>query len=588
MKKTTGIILLSGILISALAALSSSDIWADMKHDMAGLLPSYMAGESAKKIDALGYPEDRDANQHLSLEAKLLYTTLLGRPVGLTSAEIAFEKLPKNLSYVGFSFAVAARQALQLPSGATSTSAAFLEEFLTGTTEAYPIKDLPKDLPQGMHADDLAMLHIYALVMSNQADSTVQLLEKHLQSKNDFTRHFVIMALRSIGTAKARELIKSRANNSDDTIMARDALGLVVPNFIEPKQYASEVAITKRFRNTMLAQAEEKNTSSILPTMLLGFVGEDAPAEQIAAERNFLMNLYKTADNALWRKYMYGYASLAFRFKVPYEHWVRMYQSDSDPLRRSFILRSMAAQYPDLFFQRALALFEKEKNGAVQLEFFSLYANLIEGGQLFGPFDAIWMPNLRYRLAYPWSKGGRKRSASALFDAWANGKIAEDTHWPVWMVDLMRAEDEAKFLLGYLRMQNRDAYSAYALRQIKDKRMLPVIRYLISVETKGDVKQATQEAFDGLENGNAGKENSCCGPSEVCLREQILDAAVHEAKLSSQSEAQHYLKNLPGTQMKLEFIDDLKRRAKVSTNGKNVKTWEYWLGCWRPEVPATK
>ncbi len=577
LKRYLQLIFAAGLLMANSAVLSATSTPLATKAIVNGQLTP-----PAFKVDSLGFPEEVDKNQRLSLEAKLFYTTLLGRPVGLSSAELAFDKLPRNLSYAGFSFAVAARQALQLHNNGTGSSISFLNEFLSGTTEPYPIKDLPKDLPQGMHADDLAMLHIYALVMSNQTESLIQLLEKHLQSKTDFTRHFAIMALRSIGTDRARELIKSRVSDAIDSVMARDALGFVVPNFFEPKRFAGDVQVTQRFRQTMLAQAKQTTTASILPTFLLAFVGEDEEPQQLQAERDFFMDLYKSADNALWRKYVYGYATLAFRFKVPYDHWVNMYTSDQDPFRRAFILRSMARQHPDQFFQKGLKLFEKEKNGSVQLEFFSLYSNLIEGGQLTGPYDAIWMPNLRYRITYPWKKSGRKRSTAPIFEAWANGRIAEDTHWPVWMADLMGAKDEAKFLLGYLRMKNRDAYSAYALMRLKDRRMLPVMRYIKGVEKVDEVKKATDDAIKNLEGEDDSASTSCCDANDACLQQLILSTAISKAKVTTMREAQHYLRHLPPKQVKLEFLDALKERAKVSGSGASATVWEYQRGCWRP------
>ncbi|MFZ6870488.1 hypothetical protein ACO0LF_00280 [Undibacterium sp. Di27W] len=535
---------------------------------------------SPAKTDALDYPNDRQNNQALSIEARLFYSTLIGRPYGLASEDLYFARLPKNLSYAGFSIAAAARQALRIPDGGLINSRARLEEFLSSTTGPYAIQDLPKDMPAGMRADDLAMLHIYALVMSDQTEATVQLLEKYLSSKNDFTRHFVIMALRSIGTAQARELIKTRSKDSADSVMARDALGMVVPNFSEPRMYAAEVPVAQRFRENLLTQAKTAGTTSILPTFLLTFVGEDSNPAQLAAEKDFLMNLYKTADNALWRKYMYGYAALAYRFKLPYEHWLEMAKTDSDPHRRSFILRSMAMQYPDRFHKESLPLFEKEKNGAVQVEFFSLYSSLITGEQSFGPYDAIWMPNLRYRLSYPYLKDTRKaRSNKALFAFWAQGRVPEDTHWPVWMADLMHAENEKDFMLGYLQMKTHSTYSAYALRQVKNRNMLPVIKYLIKHEAQADVKKATQDVYNELLGND--KQADCC-TDESCLLELVRMKTQNEINLSSEDAAKKYLAQLSNRKMSVEFLDELHRSARIKGGGKQGQVWEHWLGCWRP------
>ena len=546
-----------------------------------------------RKVDAalsVSSPDDRRTRQTLSLEARLLYTTLLGRPHGLSEADLQFAKLPPQLSYAGFSLAAAARQVMHIRDEGSSNnlgnSLSRLEEFLSSASAPYAIKDLPKDLPAGMQADDLAMLHVYALVMSGEAEATTSLLEKYLGSKNDFTRTFAMMALRSIGTARARELIKSRVKDITDMSMARDALGMAIPNLIEPKTYEAEVLPAMRYREHLLKQAQANTTQAILPTMLLGFVGNDAKPEQLAAEKEFLMHAYKTADNALWRKYMYAYASLAFRFEVPYQHWVSMFQSDRDPQRRSFILRAMARQHPERFFKEGLSLFAQEKNDVVQLEFFSLFGSLSKGDILTGPFDAIWMPNLRYRLKYPASKEAIKpRSLKPLFALWARGQIAEDPHWPVWMSEIMGADDQAAFLQGYLHMKNPSTYSAYALRELKDPRLLPVIHYLIQQESKADVKKETQYVYDHLLNDveqAQRQDGECCNATEACLRKKVLDKNKSTIVIKSSKEALQYLQHLPSTpQVKIAFTDDLQRSAKVSIKGGKPQLWEHWLGCWR-------
>jgi hypothetical protein len=336
---------------------------------------------SAPSLDKLGHPIDVREPQTISFETRLLYTTLLGRPYGMASEDLFAANLPKQLSGSGYELAIAARQALRIPDGGLFTSQRSLVDFLSTTTEPYEITGLPQDFPRGTRADDIAMLHVYALVMSGEAPVAVDLLAKYLDSKTDFTRAFCIMALRAVGTPKAMETIKGHLttvkneNNkqnyakSMDIQIANDALAFAIPNFMEPKAFAAEVMPIDRFRVPMLRQAQLNTTKSILPMMLLGYVGTDVDAAQIDKELTFLRGLYKTADQALWRKYMYGYNALAFRSQEPFEQWLTMYQNDADATRRSFILRAMSTQHPDRFHAEMLPLFEKEVDGWPQFEF---------------------------------------------------------------------------------------------------------------------------------------------------------------------------------------------------------------------------
>jgi hypothetical protein len=154
---------------------------------------------------------------------------------------------------------------------------------------------------------------------------------------------------------------------------------------------------------------------------------------------------------------MYGYATLAFRSREPFVQWLEMYRNDTDLARRGFVLRAMSSQHPDRFFAEMLPAFEKEPDGWVQFEFLAIYKGLLEGKVLYGPFDAIWYPPVRYRMAYP-AKADPKtaRSPDAFLDLWASGRFPQDKHCShcrqSWLRDLGTPADEAKFVKGFLAL----------------------------------------------------------------------------------------------------------------------------------------
>lgn len=552
---------------------------------------AFFTAPTTVKVDAQGWPIDRRENNALSFETRLLHTALLGRPYGMDSDDLLAKNLPKNLSASGFGLAIAARQALRIEDGELFTSSKSLIDFLSGTTYPYEIEGLPTDFPHVMHADDLAMLHVYAMVMSGQMNEAVEMLTKFIDSKNNFTRAFCIMALRAIGSPPAREAIKSRVNTGEDSMLAQAALAFPLPNFSEPQVFAAEVMPVKRFRESMFAQAQLNTTKAILPTYLLAFVGSDAEPAQINKELEFLRGLYKTADEALWRKYMYGYNALAFRSQESFEQWSAMYTSDKDATRRSFILRAMSAQHPERFYAEMLPVFEKEANAWTQLEFLAIYRGLIKGQVLYGPFDSLWMPPVYYRLNFPYTEdSSKKRSQQGFVDLWASGRFPQDKNCSYcrqnWITWVMSPEDEPKFVRGYLSMPNRDAEAFSPLREIKQARLAPVVKYLAEREQDAAVHRAALDVYADVLKKTSAQAQFCCDATEQCLRQHVVMSPVpSDLTFKDDIAVAKYLDALSHeSDVEIVFTDILRRRATAKlTTDSHVQTYEHWLGCWRKE-----
>ncbi len=591
MKKLSAIpllvVLASAILVAVLYQLGYVRI--PVASDAIAVAGPVSPAPAPPRPETFGYPDDRRETAGLSIETKLLYSALLGRPYGLAIEDLHFKNLPAKMSATGFGLASAARQALRVQDHGLFNSHKLLIDFLSGAREPHELTDLPPDFPPGLRSDDLAMVHVYALVMSGHADAVVKTLSDFGGSKSDFTRAFCIMALRAIGTPQAREIVKSMASKAEDSMLANDALAFQVPNFLEPKVFAHEVLPMNRFREKMLEQARRRGTKSILPTMLLAFVGPDADAAQIDAELQFLRGLHKTADNALWRKYMYGYATLAFRSREPFEQWLTMYRGDSDSNRRSFILRAMSMQHPDRFHAEMLPVFENEPEGWTQFEFLAIYKGLIEGKVLYGPFDAIWMPPVRYRMAYPAQSDRKKaRSSRAFLDLWASGRFPQDKYCShcrqSWLRDLATPQDEARFVRGYLALSKIDEHAYQDLRDLSDPRLAGVVRYFAERQTDPKVREAVREVHAELVRRLADRGGRCCEPSEACLRQHAALESSHEARFTDDAEVARYLDRLAqNTDIRIEYLDALKRRASVAAAGGKKVLYEHWLGCWRKE-----
>ncbi|MES2296412.1 MAG: hypothetical protein V4582_05185 [Pseudomonadota bacterium] len=543
---------------------------------------------------------ERDDGAQLSFEAKLIHTILLGRPYGLARADLAFSKLPKNLSGAGFSLASAARQALRIDDAGLPDSHDRLLEFLTSVHTPYPVTGMPPDVAPNMGIDDLAMFQVYALVMSGQADATVELLARHADSSNDYTRAFVLMALRAIGSPRAHELITARAHGPD-SMLAADALSLPLPNLVEPKRFAGDVSTDRRERKTLLAQARGDGTLSILPTFLLGFIAAGDDSEQAKAELDFLREQYKHADNALWRKYEYANTALALRSREPYAVWRDMYRADTEGMHKAFILRAMAMQQPERFFEEAPALFEHEMRAAPQMELLGLYRGMVMGDVMYGPFDAVWMPPMRYRSHYPARHDERwRRAPRGLLALWAAGRFPLEEKcsacWGAWVGEMMRPQDQALFLKGYLALPLRDEHAFYPIEHVSDRRLLPVVAYLAERERDPATRAGARAAYDQFARRLRDAPPACCEASEACLRQQLAADDAAPLHFDNDAAAARYLDAIdqagakdeaPPARVQITFTDALRRRAIVKgPDGADGQAWEHWLGCWRAAPPA--
>ena len=545
-----------------------------------------IAAKQEGKQATIYLDDRRPAANSLSLEARLLYSTLIGRPYGLALSDLKFQNLPANLSATGFSLASAARQALLVEDGQLAASQKRLLDFLASASKPSPLPELPADVAP-MRSDDLAMLHVYALVMSGQTDATVATLEKFIDSKHHFTRAFCIMALRAIGTAKARELIKSRTQG-DESFMAQEALAIEVPNFIEPKMFAFEVPPNLRFREHLLQQAKRNDTLAILPTMLLSFVGPDAPAEQMDAELSFLRGLHQSSNNALWRKYMYGYRALAFRSQEPYAQWLAMYKAERDPLHRSFLLRAIANQHPERFVSEMPAQFSQETGSWTQLEFIAAYKALVKGQTLYSPYDAIWMPPASYRQAFPYvAESAKTRSAMPLLKLWAEGKMPPAKNCPAcpprWIRDFVEEEQEPLFVQGFLHLRELEEDSYVTLLELNDARLLPVVEFLAKREAPSKIKQANQKILFALREKLAAPLQ-CCEEGEKCLRAAIAHSVNPQFVIKNQAQALQYLQALNEKRdYKIDYLDADKRSARVtrSSLAGDHEIYQYQDACWR-------
>ena len=150
----------------------------------------------------------------------------------------------------------------------------------------------------------------------------------------------------------------------------------------------------------------------------------------------------------------------------------------------------------------------------------------------------------------------------------------------------MSPEDEPKFVRGYLSMPNRDAEAFSPLREIKQARLAPVVKYLAEREQDAAVHRAALDVYAHVLKKTSAQAQSCCDATEQCLRQHVVMSPVpSDLTFKDDIAAAKYLDALSHeSDVEIVFTDTLRRRATAKlTTDSHVQTYEHWLGCWRKE-----
>jgi hypothetical protein len=117
---------------------------------------------------------------------------------------------------------------------------------------------------------------------------------------------------------------------------------------------------------------------------------------------------------------------------------------------------------------------------------------------------------------------------------------------------------------------------------------VPVVRYLSERQSDPKARDGAREVHADLVRNHKDRGGGCCDANEVCLREHLMRDGNQDIRFANDAEASSYLDRLAqNAQVRIEYLDPLKRQARMSAAGGAKATWQHWLGCWRREgAPA--
>jgi hypothetical protein len=539
---------------------------------------------------------------NLSLESRLFRTTMLGRAYGLSAEDFSAAKIPKDISYLSTQLFSAAATALRVSNCCYPDSAANLRKLLLNTVEP-KLLSTPEDLPP-MKTDDLMLIHVYAMVSAGQDQMLMAILKEALQSKEEFVRVFAVNALRAYGGPEAMQLMSSLRQDNQVGAVANVALALDWSNFYLPRAFAGELPYANRTRAQILARASDDalQTGTILPTMMMGFLAEDAPPAQLQAELEYLKALSFEPNGFLMYRHGYAVTAVAFRKAADFDYWKRAYLANELPVARIPMIRAMVLLDPEKFMAFAPQMIDAGSRGWDGYEFKLAYTALSNGTQPYSYYDLFFTPPNQYRLRYPFQKSAfNKISPKHILARWADGKWLRDKDCPScdmsWVKMAVPKTLEPLLIQGFIAAPKRD-YSSYGLlaSALTDPRGKMAFRYLLEQERDPQIVKQREALLGMLESGNASNQ-PCCERTQACLEEQISALEKSETsstiELKSVKELNDYLKEwraeaeqeiaIQGENtVSIDFASGDGQSAQVQV-GNSKSQWTHWLGCWRKD-----
>jgi hypothetical protein len=536
----------------------------------------------------------------LSLDATLFHSILIGKAYGIAiiDANLLADAAPTSITRELAAAAVTATYVAAQDAICCElrSSKDYIESRLREATRIERVA-LASDVPP-LNNDDMVLLHAYAMVLGGKTSEAIPVLAASIGRDSEFAQSVAVVALRAMGSAEARSAIRA-AKSSFETVKALidDAHGIERPNFAEPKLYESEMPRAIRTRDRILAQAaDDKNgTRTIQPTLLLGYLGSDAPSQVREAELEYLRSIPARSNAMLWYRDWYGAMSLALRSKETYRFWKTRLLAERAPYTQMGLIRVLAQHYPKEFLRDAPEFAASPLLVAWgRTDAIAMSAAIARGDQPLGSLDLIWFHPKRYRMKYPaFAESLPTGDPDSVLRRFAKGDFPPDPSCSgcmlSWFDTMRRTENDKLFALGLLRGRAAgDAYTRWATN-FSDVRVLPALAVLSRSYPAGSRPQDDiEQAIIELEKSDDGSNGVCCADTDACLASQARLYQMQPTQVTTIDEAIAYLEQLPPIPKVSIERDRTKaaageRAANVTLGSATPSRWTHWLGCWRPD-----
>jgi len=452
---------------------------------------------------------------------------------------------------------------------------------------------LSPDLPEAQ-GKTLALVMVYALVMSGNQDRAIDLLERHLSTGSAYKQAVALQALRNIGTPRAIGLIQKYAETGQDKNLAQTTLADEdYPVLAELHDRWSLVPPKERRRDRLVGILESEGGCSERGAMAAYWLGFFPPHPDLARERAEL-----DALKAMIRRHtgfceMIGHIialkSLALRSAESVEYWASLARETENVWERHQVVIDGFGRWGPQFAPAALDLLKTEPTQYVQWELMQGSLETLQGHR-YRDYWELWLPVNILVLLQEGDDGAAQMEKPEMDTLlrWLEAGARPRDPWVVnhMIYNLARwvSGDDTRRLLALFAAHPERNANWWIVSELADPGALPLLRYWATLPAPADQAGMLRGTIDRLQSdarSSRAPGAACCQPTRACLAEWLARPGP-AAEIRSEDEARAWLAGNPaGGGYTVQYRDALERLAVVRREDGSEEQWEYLYDCWR-------
>jgi hypothetical protein len=532
---------------------------------------------------------------------RLLRTIQIGAPQGITVEEIRQIAADSSTEYTTEMLARSALLVLQQDNLGLISYNELLDGALNHLVRDGNAFQPPPGLPD-FRGKETVFAMVYAMVMSGDQQEAIDLLGKHLQTGSEYKRAVALSALRNIGTQNAIGLIQQYAERGPDRNLGETTLADEdYPALSEMHDRWNLIPPSRRTQDNLRAIVQRGcDQQAAMAAYWLGFFPPNIdPNKEVAEIQALEAMAHANTPDCEMMEHVIALKALGLRAAKSVAYWKRLAQQTDNSWERHQIVINAWGRWGAKFAPAALDLLESDPAQYVQWELFDGNIDTRQGWKYRRYWD-IWIPaNVLLVQQEDEAAGPPQMSGQNLNEllAWLeSGARPRDpwvsNHFFYHLAPLVSDGDTFRFLRLFNAHPGRNQ-NWWIVQNLRDPAALRLLDYWVTLPAPQNQREMLEAAIDSLQNrarnGTKAAANVCCGPTEECLREQVIRSAAaagdaSTAEIHSEAEARAWLQKgpAPAADYAIRFTDDLKRSAIVIRKGAAAaEHWQYLYDCWR-------
>ena len=532
-----------------------------------------------------------------SVQQRLLRTVQVGAPQDISVEQIRKIADNNDSDYTTEILARSALVVLQHDDSKLISFTELLDDLLSHlVSDGTPFKPLGS-LPN-FRGKESVFTMVYALVMSGNQETAVDILEKHSLTGSRYKQGVVLSALRNIGTPRALSVIQQYAEKGPDRNLAEATLADEdYPVLFEMHDRWNLIPPAQRTHDNLRTIVQSGcDQRSALAAYWLGFLAPNIDPNKEVAELQALETLARTNTGSCeMMEHVIALKALGLRSAESVSYWKNLAQRTPNVWERHQIVINAFGRWGRAFAPAALDLLKTD--GAQYVQWELLIGNLeTRQGREYRNYWDIWIP-ADVLVTQQFDDAQRKppmeqKEVDAMLDWLDAGARPRDdvvlNHTIYHLAEFTSGDDTRRLLRIFNALPQRNQ-NWWILQMLRDPAALPLLQYWSTLPAPSDQQQMLAHVIERLANvkpGNAKAPAACCAATEECLLQQVRQntAAVVAAdtQIHSEEEAVKWLADgVTAEKFTVRYTDDLKRSAVVRRGDGAEEKWQYLYDCWR-------